>query len=62
MLADEELRGRRAARFLSPIEARALTHKVTRLSAEIDWHEALIAALPELLDAEATWKEPPPHD
>ncbi len=61
MLADDEFHSRRAAPYLSPIEARVLSHTIARLAAEIEWHEALVADLPEILDAEAVWKEHP-HD
>ncbi len=61
MLADDELRNRRAAPYLSPVEARVLSHKIARLSAEIAWHEALVADLPQILADETAWKEHP-HD
>ncbi len=60
-LADAQTHLRRADPYLSPVEGRVLTHTITRLEAEIAWHEALVADLPALLEAEAAWKEHP-HD
>ena len=49
--------GRLAAPYLTPLEARVIGHRTARLLAEIDWHEALLADLPALLDAEISRKD-----
>jgi DNA-binding PadR family transcriptional regulator len=59
MLADAELHARSAAPYITPLETRVISHKSARLEAEIAWHEALLAAMPDLLADEASRKDRP---
>ncbi|MGW6130879.1 PadR family transcriptional regulator [Cellulomonas sp. NPDC055163] len=38
--------------YLSVMEAHVMRHRLFRLEAEIDWHEELLAALPEIIEDE----------
>lgn len=49
MLHETDLQNERARPFLSVGEAHALLHRSYRLQAEINWHENLIGALPEVI-------------
>lgn len=61
MLAEARRDSDRAAPYLTPIEAAVIEHRPARIEAEIHWHEALLAELPDLIAAEAAGKEPD-HD
>ncbi len=53
----------RARPHLSLAEAYALEHREKRLRAEIEWHESLIAVLPDIVADERTrTHQPLPHD
>lgn len=59
-LAESEAHQARIAKYLTPIERVVVTHRSARLRAEIDWHEALLVRLPELLATTPT--KDPSHD
>lgn len=61
MLAEAQQDTQRAAPYLTPMEAAVIEHRPARIQAEIDWHEALLARLPDLIAAEPARKEPD-HD
>jgi DNA-binding PadR family transcriptional regulator len=52
---------RRARPYLSLAEVFALEHREQRLLAEIDWHENLREALPDIVADETARTHPPPH-
>lgn len=49
MLAETERTNQRARPYLSVGEAHALLHREHRLRAEIGWHQALVAAMPDVI-------------
>lgn len=59
LVEDNESHARRAAPYITPLEARVIGHRTARLRADIAWHEALLADLPELLAAEAAREDHP---
>ena len=54
MLADIERTNERARPHLSLGETHALLHREHRLRAEIEWHQGLVAALPDVIVDERT--------
>lgn len=60
ILAHAEAHHARIEKYLTPIERVVVTHRTTHLRAEIAWHEALHAQLPELLAT--TPEKDPGHD
>lgn len=55
-LAATLVRTERIARYLTVMEKHVLRHRVHKLSAEIAWHEELLAALPEITADEKSRK------
>jgi DNA-binding PadR family transcriptional regulator len=63
LLEEVERENARARPYLSLGETHALLHRQHRLRAELDWHQDLIAALPDVIadeQARALAPEPPP--
>ncbi|WP_245866206.1 PadR family transcriptional regulator [Rhodococcoides kyotonense] len=58
-LLDAEAANARAGPYLSLAERYALSHRETRLRAEIDWHENLVDALSDIVADERTRVLPP---
>ncbi|WP_308115259.1 MULTISPECIES: PadR family transcriptional regulator [unclassified Rhodococcus (in: high G+C Gram-positive bacteria)] len=58
-LVDAETANAGAQPYLSVAEKFALAHREARLRAEIDWHENLVAALPDIVADERTREIPP---
>ena len=59
MLADSEAQRARADQYLTPNERFVLSHKTVRLRAEIEWHNALLSELPQIIaDESARTKAP----
>jgi DNA-binding PadR family transcriptional regulator len=54
MLAEWEAHAAAIDRYLSAAERWAVRHRAERLKADIAWHHALVAALPDILDDERT--------
>jgi hypothetical protein len=52
LMADFQRVERIADPYLSPLERFTITHRASRLQAEIDWHEKLLAQLPALVASE----------
>jgi len=59
MLDDAQRHERRAAPYLTPLEAVVIGHRSARLEAEIAWHEQLLSALPALLADEESRRDQP---
>ena len=53
MLADSEAQRARADQYLTANERFVLSHKTVRLRAEIDWHNALLSELPQIIADES---------
>ena len=61
MLAETERENARARPYLSLAEAHALLHREHRLRTELEWHQTLVAALPDVIaDERARALEPEP--
>ena len=54
--ASHEVRLLRIAHYLTLMERQVMRHNLARLQGEIDWHEELLAALPELIADEKSRK------
>lgn len=59
-LADHESHLEAISRYLTRAERLALEHRSTRLRAEIEWHERLVAELPAILEEERNQAESDP--
>jgi DNA-binding PadR family transcriptional regulator len=53
MLAESEAQRARADQYLTVTERFVLSHKSARLTADIEWHEALISELPHIIADES---------
>ena len=53
MLAESEAQRARADQYLTLNERMVLSHKTARLTAEIDWHSALLSQLPAIIADES---------
>ncbi|MEO6532127.1 MAG: PadR family transcriptional regulator [Pseudolysinimonas sp.] len=56
LLAQDEAKLASISAYLTPLELVVMSHKTTRLRADIAWHENLLSRLPELLKEERTRK------
>lgn len=56
LLAQDEVTLASISRYLTPLELMVMSHKTTRLRADIAWHDELLSRLPDLLAEERTRK------